>query len=340
MSAKSTASAPVSRRRFIRICAAAAAGMALKPASAFAHASLHRWTGIALGARAEINLLLEDKRTADKLFARIEAEIRRLEAIFSLYKADSELSRLNRNGSLAAPSLELVELLGLSRRIHDLTDGAFDPAVQPLWAHYARLAVEGAQSEQASDFKSALACTGFGKVRIQAGEISFRRPGMALTLNGIAQGFITDRVTSLLKANGCTDMVVDLGEISASGTAPRDLAPGGKGWPVTLRPDPRTPDAQVAVELTQQAVASSARLGTSFDQAETRSHILDPRTGLPVKNGLAGASVIAGTAALADGLSTAALVCGEDTLSAAIAEFSCSSAFIVRDDGTAAWLTG
>ncbi|MDN3721344.1 FAD:protein FMN transferase [Roseibium salinum] len=111
--------------------------------------------------------------------------------------------------------------------------------------------------------------------------------------------------------------------------------------PAGPSPFVRTPhrsDAQVKLHLSDAAVASSARLGTTFDQSGTRSHILDPKSGEPVRSGLTAASVIARTAALADGLSTAALVCGEERLAIAMAGFPATRAFVVRDDGADGWL--
>ena len=65
------------------------------------------------------------------------AELRRLEAIFTLYRAESELSRLNRDGYLLAPSPEMLAALDLAGRVHVATGGRFDPTVQPLWRAYA-----------------------------------------------------------------------------------------------------------------------------------------------------------------------------------------------------------
>lgn len=325
----------IGRRRFLRICAAGAAGLALPAGTGLGKdkAQLHRWRGIALGAGAEIDLLHEDADKAQRLFTRIEAEIRRLEAIFSLYRPGSELARLNAKGRLEAPSLELVDLLGLCASVHAATKGAFDPTVQPLWMHYARQAT----GDGDTNFEAARRSTGFHHVAIDTGEIRYRREGMAMTFNGIAQGYVTDRITSFLAANGCEDLVVELGEIAARGDPVKDNS-SGTGWPVTLRPDPDRPEATTKIELSDAAVASSARLGTTFDQAGRRSHILDPRTGLPVEDGLRGASVIAPHAALADGLSTAALVCGEDELSTALADLPRTRAFVVRENRTTGWL--
>jgi thiamine biosynthesis lipoprotein len=303
-------------------------------AQALGAARLHRWRGIALGAGAQINLVHHDAAQAQDLFAGIEREIRRLEAIFSLYRPESELVRLNANGRLLAPSPEMLDLLSLCRSMQAATGGAFDPTVQPLWNHYAQRAA----GTPAEDFEAARGACGFKHVSVQPDEIRFSRPGMAMTLNGIAQGFVTDRITDFMAAHGCRDMVVDIGEIAARGAAPDEASGDDTGWPVTLRPDPNHPDGRTDIRLDRAAVASSARQGTTFDQAGTRSHILDPVTGLPVDSGLAGASVLAHSAAVADGLSTAALVCGEHRLASALDRFPGARAFVVRDDGSCGWL--
>ncbi|MEP2703829.1 MAG: FAD:protein FMN transferase [Roseibium sp.] len=322
----------LNRRRFIKVCAAGIAGLAIQPAFAMSAPTLHRWSGIALGAKAEINLLHDDPAKAQDLFRTVRAEIRRLESIFSLYRTDSELARLNETGRLIGPSLDMLELMATVRRIYDLTEGAFDPTVQPLWAYYAE------RRDDAKELDRALAKTGLNNVRVDTGEITYLKSGMAMTLNGIAQGYITDQVSQLLKSHGCSDIVVDLGEISVSGDQSAGSGNATHGWPVTLRPDPSLASAQVKVQLTDKAVASSARKGTTFDDDGFQSHIIDPGTGLPVQNDLRAASVISNTAAVADGLSTAALVSGEKILVSALAQQPDTEMFVVRDSGQTDWL--
>ncbi len=303
------------------------------PASGQAANQIYRWRGIALGARAEILLHHTDKRAAEDIFARMEGEIRRLESIFSLYKRGSELSRLNAEGQLDAPSAELLELLSLAGRVHTLTGGAFDPTVQPLWSLYARRYSSRQVAPTASEIAKTRRLVDFRAVSFDPQRVRFANEGMALTFNGIAQGFITDRVSTLLKALGFENVLVDLGEIAASGTGNLD----GEGWQITLRPGD---DEEHTKALKNQAVATSSISGTSFDQNGTVSHILDPRTGLPAKSNLQGASVIAKAAAVADSLSTAALVCGEDKLRPALKEIPGTSAFILRENGQKAHLNG
>src|SRR5699024_9464578 len=119
------------------------------------------------------------------------------------------------------------------------------------------------------------------------------RPGMALTLNGIAQGYATDRIAEMLRVEGLDNIFVDAGEFRALGGMP-----GGGDWPVTLESGPE-------ITLNDRALATSAPLGTTFDQEGRIGHILDPRTGGPVKAPWRSISVSAKSAALADALATA-----------------------------------
>ncbi len=268
------------RRRFLTILA----GAAVLPTLANAAAS---WRGIALGADAQIIL---DHPNADALLASAVEEIHRLEGLFSL-RQNSQLTRLNAAGTLAAPAPEMLELLSISSRVNARTGGAFDPTIQPLWALYAESFAAGTPPTPA---QIASMNTGWQHVRFSPAEVSFAKPDMALTLNGIAQGFIADKVAALFRANGVENVLVDTGEIMALGTAPN-----GAAWPVTIA----NTGGKIA-PLSNAAMATSAPLGTAFDAAGTVGHILDPRTGQP--GGLyAQVSVTATTAALADGLSTA-----------------------------------
>ena len=299
----------LNRRRFLTI-SAAAAGLAASGARA---APARVWTGVALGARASIRL---DHPEAEAIAARAAAEISRLEGIFSLYRADSALSRLNTRGRLAVPPAELLECLTLAGTVHRASGGAFDPTVQTLWALWAERISAGARPE-AAELASARALGGWGDLRLDAEEIAFAR-GMALTLNGIAQGYIADRVAALLEAEGLTDILIDTGEHRALGRMP-----GGSGWPVTLAQGG-------SVALRDRALATSAPLGTVFDGEGRYGHILDPRTGEPARPVWRAISVTAPSAALADALSTAACLMPDraavDGLVAQFGEARCESA--------------
>ncbi|MFC0810714.1 FAD:protein FMN transferase [Paracoccus panacisoli] len=306
----------LSRRRFITIAAlgalAPAAGHALGAGGAGAQGAIGQgalrvtdWRGIALGAEARLILAHPD---ADRLVAAALDELARLERIFSLYRTDSELARLNREGALSAPSTEMVELLTLAGVVHGATEGAFDPTVQPVWAAHATAAAAGRAVTDA-ERRAALALTGWEGVEVTPARVALARPGMALTLNGIAQGFITDRVAARLGALGLTDVLCEMGEITARGAAPE-----GGPWPVQL-------SNGRALPLSGRAVASSAPRATVFDPEGRLGHIIDPRSGLPSGQALSLVSVSAPSAALADSLSTAGCLLGPEGLARAVAGF-------------------
>src|SRR5258707_2432996 len=126
------------RRRVLRIVAAFA-GLPLMIAGVRATApkgQLHTWHGEVLDAVSELTLWHTDAAFARATILKARGEIERFERIFSLYRTDSEISRLNLAGRLTKPSPELRELIEESQRLGELSGGAFDISVQPLWRLY------------------------------------------------------------------------------------------------------------------------------------------------------------------------------------------------------------
>ncbi len=300
--------APLNRRRFLRI----SAGLALTAGSpALAdELRLTHWKGIALGARATITL---GHPEAERIIGACQAELERLEAIFSLHRPGSALSRLNAVGRLVDPPFEMLRLLDLCASVHEATHGLFDPTVQPLWDLYARRYAAG-QAPRSSEIEAVLARVGWRHVLHHTREVSFAREGMALTLNGIAQGYIADRIADYLRSEGLTDILVNTGEFRALGGRPDGVA-----WPVTL--DDGGPGAAGTIGLRDKAIASSSPRGTVFDAEGRAGHILHPRTGMPSSKGWRLISVTARSAALADGLTTAMCLMTRHEMAAALSGF-------------------
>jgi len=333
--------ARVSRRRFIRI-SAAAAGMTLlpldrlraAPAVEDAGRGLRVWSGVALGADAMLQLHHPDPAEADRLIDACLAEVSRLEAIFSLYRDDSALCRLNRDGRLDGPPIELVELLGQAQGFSRQTAGAFDVTVQPLWDLYAAH-FSAPDPDPAGPSRTAIAATlqrvGHQALNVDPARISFARPGMAVTLNGIAQGYVTDRVVDLLRGAGIDRSLVDMGETRAIG--PR---PSGEPWIVGLE-DPKTP-GRVAerLQIENQAVATSGGYGTQFDTEGRFNHLFDPATGETSWRYLS-VSVIAPDATTGDALSTAFSLMPLDALTSVVAARGVR-AHLVMPDLSGVWL--
>lgn len=322
---------PLGRRRFLGI-AAAMAGLALPPSAAAlagdrAAAGLRVWRGVALGADAVLQIHHDDPVEADRLITLSLAEIARLERVFSLYRPDSALVRLNRDGALDDPPLDLVRLLSDSARVSRLTGGAFDPTVQPLWRlHADHFAVPGADPEgpPASAIRRATALVDWRGVSVDAGRIALARPGMALTLNGIAQGYVTDRVVELLRDQGMTRVLADLGETRALGRHP-----SGRPWTVGLE-DPERPGRLTrTLELDGGAVATSGGYGTRFEPTGCFHHLFDPATGHCPRRWRA-VSVLTATATMADALSTAFSVMAPEPAEAVLAAAGGGQVFFTR----------
>ncbi|NQV21329.1 MAG: FAD:protein FMN transferase, partial [Rhodospirillales bacterium] len=170
--------AQFSRRRFLSITAAAAGLPLLAAANGRAEPSLlpareMRWRGTALGAQASMTLHTINPGAAADAVRLVIDEVDRLENIFSLYRPGSELVRLNTAGRLDRPSLELVELLSLARNFSEITDGAFDVTVQPLWQLYAT----NAGTPPPDTIVQTLKSVGFRHVTFGPEQIILSRPG-------------------------------------------------------------------------------------------------------------------------------------------------------------------
>lgn len=293
--------APQRRRHLLLLGVAAGLPLALWRLHGAQAAKPLRWQGTAMGAPASLVLHHSNPHQAQAALAAMQAELARLEAMFSLYRADSHLSRLNQTGHLADAPADFTRLLQAALHMAAKSQGVFDPTVQPLWQlYFDHYVVRGAtQAPAQADLAQALALVDWRGVHVQGQRVALARPGMALTLNGIAQGFITDRCTDVLRAHGFDRMLVDMGE-------PRVLAAklDGSAWRIGLA-DPREPSRALhTVQVVDRAVATSGGYGTQLDAAGLVTHLVHARNGrtAPAAQSV---TVIAATAALADALSTA-----------------------------------
>jgi FAD:protein FMN transferase len=253
---------PISRRRALSIVAGASALLVTRRAKADTP-RLFEWRGTALGAETRIALYQLDETAATAAVRAAVDEVERLENEFSLYRPDSALMKLNRDGILDRPSLDMLRLLQESRRFGELTDGAAHFAAQP----------DDVEGPSAADLKCTCRRVDFRRLEIAPGRITLP-PEMAVTLNSIAQGYITDRVAELLRARGWTDVLINLGELRGLGSHS-----DGRPWTIGL-PDPRRAHALIAeIPLGQRAAATSAGSGTAFDWAGRYHHLFVPRTG-------------------------------------------------------------
>lgn len=266
-----------------------------------AHAAPLEWHGMALGGPA--SLILHhggDTAGAQVALEATLAELARLESMFSLFRADSVLSTLNRTGRVDHVPPEFTELLGVALNTAKQSQGLFDPSVQPLWSLYYDHFVVGANTQPPAIEKvmAAKALVGWRGVKISGSSVTLAQAGMGVTLNSVGQGFITDRCGEVLRAHGFSHVLVDMGE-------PRAMAakPDGSAWQIGLA-DPRDPNRSVhTLSVVNQAVATSGGYGTMLDAAGLYTHLINPHTGRTAP-AFESVTVVAPTATLADALST------------------------------------
>ena len=293
------------RRRFLKIVGIASVGVI----SGTTLVKLTRedtlkkvtWKGIALGSPAEITIYHPNKKEAEDILSNSYKKLLQLESIFSLYKNDSQLSMLNKNGYLKNPDPDMVTLLNLSKEYAEMTNGAFDVTVQPLWNLYNEAFTKKNKPPLESEIKKALTLVDWRSISVDKNLINYEINGMSSTLNGIAQGYITDKISENLINSGINNTLVQLGEYRGIGDHP-----DGRPWRLLLS-NPEHTDSIGEIEFTNAAVATSAGLGTPFDLSGKYHHIFDPKSGYSSNNYLQ-VSVLAKTAAEADALATAFLV--------------------------------
>ncbi|MGV7213070.1 FAD:protein FMN transferase [Bradyrhizobium sp. UFLA05-112] len=292
----------LSRRRMIAITATAL-GSALASGSRMARAQeAVRWHGSALGAQVSMEIYHPDRAEAARLVGSCLLDVRRLEQQFSLYRQESAICTLNSTGILVAPDPDMVALLEASLAFADLTSGAFDPTVQPLWRLYAdHFSSEhpdpnGPQWEQLAEVLTRVGRRG---LLVRPDRIALAHRGAAITLNGIAQGFVTDKVVEKLRKAGLSTSLINMGEIRAIGPRPE-----GGPWRVGLADPDKAGALTETIDLVDRAVATTAGAGFRFDAAGRFTHLFDPTTGLSPSL-YRTVSVVAPSATEADALSTA-----------------------------------
>lgn len=262
----------------------------------------------------------------------IEAELNRLNLIFSTYDSSSELSLLNsmEQTTPIPVSHELMQVLQVSKVLYESTHGLFDPTVAPLvrlWGFGAR--VDRDHPPLRTDIEAVRCNVGFDKVQLGPGQsVTKTLPGVQIDLSSNAKGYIVDKVYDLLILQGYRDVLVEIGgELRLRGHD-KD----GQPWRVGM-------DAPLAegemLELSSGAVATSGVYRNSFEyQGERYSHLIDPHTGYPIESTLVSVTVLAPTCLEADGAATAIMIQGPDQGFEWVSEQFDLQALLLSEDGS------
>lgn len=242
-------------------------------------------------------------------------EVGRLEAQMSIFRENSEVSRLNRTAHERPEEVEkgLFELLRLAVTLSGQTAGAYDVTASPLWRCWG-FSTREVRVPSSEEIRQTRERVGFHLLELDSSRSSvfFQRPGVEINLGSIGKGYALDREGEILKSAGLTDALLHAGHSSilALGHSPA----GGEGWKVSIRhPLEKKRDA-AAVRLQGRGMGTSGAGEQYFIwEGEKYGHVIDPRTGFPADAHLS-ATAIAPAAAEADALSTAFFIMSLDEI--------------------------
>lgn len=269
-----------------------------------------------MGVQARVVLYAPDRATAERGVSAAFDRIAALDATLSDYRRDSELTRLaERSGEGPVPvSPDLLHVLQRSERLARLSGGAFDVTAGPL-VHLWRAARDAGMPPAPEALESARARSGHALLHIDAEDstVALERRNMRLDLGGIAKGFAADEALAVLRKRGLPSALIEFGgDIVAGDAPPRERGGTGgpenepSGWRIAEPLSGRT------FHLANGALSTSGDTVQFFEIGGARhSHVLDPRTGVPLTSRIA-VTVLAPKGILSDGLATMLSVLGPE----------------------------
>ncbi len=263
----------------------------------------------------------------------IVAVMHDIDMSLSPFQKESLITRINRGDTVAADTM-FSQVLTLSQRVNTLSGGAFDPTLAPLinlWGFGYGESAEGDGPSQAR-IDSCLQWVGINDCHIGPdGVLVKKHPNTEFNFSAVAKGYGVDKVAEMLRRNGCTDFMVEIGgEIALCGKSPR-----GVDWVIQV--DAPVYDAAgmihdelVCLSTTGAGIATSGDYRNYRDTGKGRvSHTINSFTGQPVATGTVSATVVAPTTALADALATAMMAMPPDSAIAMIERIDSTEALIV-----------
>jgi len=262
-------------------------------------------TRVSMNTDVTITVMHPNVSEADRAISCAFAEVYKIEHLMSCTEEGSEVTRLNKNGSLPNASSDLQHVVTKSVGYSELTGGSFDITVLPvinLWTERMRAGSPPTDDE----INETLELVNYKNITIRNGSISFSQGSMGITLGGIAKGYAIDRAIEVLKEHQIEHALVNAGgDIRAMGSKTED-----EPWNIALRNPKNRTEYITVLNLRNMSVATSGNYERYFSEEARASHIIDPKTGYATDE-LLSATIIAENATDADALATAVFVLGE-----------------------------
>ena len=275
----------------------------------------HLIQGRTMGTIYRVKVVSSASGEIPGLKEKIERRLGEINRSMSTYMPDSEISRFNsfqQTGVKFKISDDFYQVMRVAEKVYQLSDGAWDGTINPLvdlWG-FGREGIKTVIPDQ-TEIRRLRESVGFHYIEIMApGYLIKKMPQITLDLSSIAKGYGVDAVAAVLRDDGFENFLVEIGgEIVAAG-----LRKDGGQWRIGInRPQKNAAINSVykVVNLQDRAFATSGDYRIFFEIDGVRySHVINPRTGYPVTNGVVSVSVLAADCTLADGLATAIMVMG------------------------------
>jgi thiamine biosynthesis lipoprotein len=276
-----------------------------------------------------VELWATDRNAGNAAIEAVLADMRRIDALMSTYKPDSEISRVNDKAALApvAVTAELFGLLQTAQQYSGLSKGVFDityASVGYLYDYRQHLRPDD------KTLAGALIAVDYRQLKLDPANrtVAFGRPGMRIDLGGIAKGYAVDRGIEILKARGFTHAMVNAGgDTRVNGDR------FGKPWVIGIRHPDRKEEIVLRIPLVDAAFSTSGDYERYFDQGGVRyHHIIDPKTGHS-PHAVRSVTIIASNATRTDGLSKTVFILGPKEGIAFINSLPDADAIVIAADG-------
>jgi thiamine biosynthesis lipoprotein len=303
---------------------------------------LFKKAALSMGTLFEITAYVSDKYKAEKTFNEVFKELNRLDFLMSNYKEDSELSKINKNARTEPTDCdkELAYVIEQSLQYSNITGGAFDITIGPLMKKWGFFKKQG-QIPDKGEIESTLQSVSYKNITIEeiveksllknpvtVKTVFFKNAGTEIDLGGIGKGYAVDKATKVLKQNGINSALINFaGNIYTYGTPP-----GKNSWVIGLQHPRKSEGLLGTFEIKNKAVSTSGDYEKFFTiNGERYSHIIDPRTGNPVK-GIVSVTIVTDSATRADALSTGVFVLGLEKGMDLIEKLSDVEGIIIYED--------
>ncbi len=289
--------------------------------------AMHTESDLAFGTTVTIKVLHNDGRLARVAIQDALQRVREVDSLMSLKQVNSQVFQLNQRGVVEGPNAHLLHVLAFAQQLSLLTSGAFDITVQSLWRVFSLASAKG-ELPAPTDIAAAKDLVNWRSLEYGPQQARLLTPGMAITLNGVAQGYAVDLALQALRNHGVRHALLDTGEYGSIGNKSLD-----QPWLLGVGHPRRLDGLAATLKMDGRKVATSGDYATFFSPDFVHHHIFDPVSGdSPLE--LASATVVAPTGILADGLSTAFMVMGADKALALAAQMHDVDALLINKNGS------